>query len=54
MNLSTDQIIISFPFLNEEKGNNVTVVNDNVYIDGYEYIDGEWKRTFKGLWYRWF
>lgn len=35
-------------------GNNVTVINGKVYIDGYELINGKWKRTIKALWYKLF
>ena len=36
------------------EGHNVTIVNGNVYIDGYEYRSGKWKRTLKALWYKLF
>ena len=29
----------------------VTQINDHVYINGYEYKNGEWKKTLKGLFY---
>ena len=32
-------------------GHNSTVINGKVYIDGYEFKDGEWKRTLKALWH---
>ena len=28
-----------------------TQVNNNIYINGYEYKDGKWKRTLKALFY---
>ena len=31
-----------------------TVINGKVYIDGYEFKDGKWKRTLKALWHLWF
>ena len=36
------------------KGCNSTIINNKVYIDGYELVDGKWKRTLKALWHRWF
>lgn len=36
------------------KGRNVTVVNNRVYIDGYEFVNGKWKKTLRALWYKWF
>lgn len=35
-------------------GRNVTVIDGNVYIDGYEYRSGKWKRTLKALWHKLF
>ena len=36
------------------KGSNITTIDDKVYIDGYEYKNGKWKRTLKAFWYLWF
>ena len=36
------------------KGCNCTVINNKVYIDGYEYINGEWKKTLRALWHKLF
>lgn len=36
------------------KGRNTTVINGKVYIDGYEFVNGEWKKTLMGLWHKWF
>lgn len=36
------------------KGCNLTIIDDKVYIDGYEYKDGKWKRTLAALWHKWF
>ena len=36
------------------KGCNVTQINGKVYIDGYEYKKGKWRRTLKALWHLWF
>jgi hypothetical protein len=36
------------------KGYNLTVINDKVFIDGYEYKNGKWKRTLRALWHLWF
>lgn len=33
------------------KGYNSTIINGNVYVDGYEFKNGKWKRTLKALWY---
>ena len=31
-----------------------TVINNKVYINGYELINGKWKRTLRALWHLWF
>lgn len=33
------------------KCNKTTIINGKVYVDGYEYKDGQWKRTLKALWH---
>ena len=33
------------------KGYNSTVINGKVYVNGYEYKNGEWKRTLAALWH---
>ena len=30
---------------------NSTIVNEKIYLNGYEYKNGEWKRTLAALWY---
>jgi hypothetical protein len=34
--------------------NNVTMINDKVFVGGYEYKDGEWKRTLRALLHKYF
>ena len=33
---------------------NVTMINNKVYIDGYEFKNGKWKKTFMAWWHLWF
>ena len=33
------------------KGYSSTVINGKVYIDGYEFRNGKWKRTLRALWH---
>lgn len=35
----------------KKQGYNQTVINNKIYIDGYEWKNGKWKRTLKALWY---
>lgn len=36
------------------RGNNVTQINGEIFIDGYEFINGQFKRTLKALWHLFF
>ena len=36
------------------KGCCTTIINNKVYIGGYEFVNGKWKRTLRGLWHLWF
>lgn len=36
------------------KGHNSTIINNKVYLNGYELANGEWKKTLKALWHKWF
>lgn len=29
----------------------ITTINDKVYVNGYEYKNGQWRRTLAALWY---
>ncbi len=31
-----------------------TQINGKVYIDGYEFKKGKWRRTLRALWHLWF
>lgn len=31
-----------------------TIINNKVYIDGYEFKNGAWKKTLRAWWYLWF
>ena len=35
-------------------GHNTTQINGKLYIDGYDYKKGKWRKTFKALWHLWF
>lgn len=35
-------------------GNNVTQINDKIYVNGYEFKKGKWRRTLRALWHLWF
>lgn len=32
-------------------GNNITIINNKVYINGYEWKGDHWERTLKAMWY---
>lgn len=33
---------------------NITTINNKVYIDGYEFKNGKWKKTLRAWWHLWF
>lgn len=35
-------------------GESVTIINGKVYVDGYEFKNGKWKKTIKSLYHYWF
>ena len=49
-----DRVWINGKELPKAPGNgnsNISVViNNKAYINGYEFVDGEWKRTLKSIW----
>ena len=36
------------------KGHNSTIIDNKVYLNGYEFVNGRWKKTLKALWHKWF
>ncbi|PLS19375.1 hypothetical protein CVD28_02875 [Bacillus sp. M6-12] len=44
--------VVAFP--PNMKGRNITTINGKCYIDGYEYVNGKWKKTFWATWHKWF
>ena len=36
------------------KANSVTIADNRLFVGGYEYINGKWKRTLRALWHKWF
>lgn len=36
------------------KGHNLTTINNKVYLNGYEFVNGKWKKTLRALWHKWF
>ena len=36
------------------KCQNATTINGKVYIDGYEFKKGKWRKSIRAWWYLWF
>lgn len=36
------------------RGNNITQIDGEIFIDGYEFVNGQFKRTLKALWHLFF
>ena len=54
---SKDRIVVNgvtMPVPPKFKANSVTIVDNRLFVGGYEYIDGKWKRTLRALWHKWF
>lgn len=37
---------------NTTKSRNVTIINNRIYVNGYEYKNGKWKKTLAALWHK--
>ena len=35
-------------------GHNISVINDRVFANGYEYRNGEWVKTLLAMWHKYF
>lgn len=46
------------PLPKNVKGNSIssiqTEINYKIFIDGYEFKNGKWKKTLKALWHKYF
>lgn len=55
---TTDKIVINGKEVTEfpqgRKSQSVTIINDKLFVNGYEYKNGTWKRTLRALWHLWF
>lgn len=36
------------------RGRNITTIDGKVYIDGYEFKKGKWRRTLRAFYHLWF
>ena len=53
--ISNKEIIInneSIKIPKHLKGKNISIINGKLFIDGYEYRKGEFKKTLKALFYK--
>lgn len=44
----------TIPFADGMTGQSLTTINDKVYIDGHEIVDGKWKKTWTARIKNWF
>lgn len=45
---------VTYDFPKGMKGRSVSTINGKTYIDGFELVNGVWKKTLKGLYYLYF
>ena len=45
---------IRYKFPKKVKGHSVSQVDNHIFIDGYEFIDGKFKRTLRALYHLFF
>lgn len=42
---------VTYEFPKGMKGNSISTINNKTYIDGFELVNGKWKRTLIGLYH---
>ena len=45
---------VRYKFPKRAKGHSVSQVDNHIFIDGYEFIDGKFKRTLRALYHLFF
>jgi len=45
---------LSYPMLESMHGNSSSIIDNKIFIDGYELKNGKWKKTIRALWHLWF
>lgn len=45
---------VKYKFPKRVKGHSVSQVDNHIFIDGYEFIDGKFKRTLRALYHLFF
>lgn len=43
-----------YPLPKKCGGHSVTMIDDHIFVDGYEFKDGKFKRTLRALWHKYF
>ena len=37
-----------------EEGRSISIINDEVFVDGYEWKNGKWQKTLRALYHKYF
>ena len=45
---------VRYKFPKRVKGHSVSQIDNHIFIDGYEFVNGRFKRTLKALWHLFF
>ena len=47
-----NDVKLNIPDKIKNKGSNISMIDGNVYINGYEYKKMKWRKTLKALWHK--
>ena len=45
---------VKYSFPKGVKGHSISQIDNHIFIDGYEFVNGQFKRTLKALWHLFF
>jgi len=55
---SKDRVVVSgsyvVSFHKKMTGKSITTINGKCYIDGFELVNGKWRRTLAAFWHKYF
>lgn len=46
--------VVELPPKSKKHQRNISIINNKLYVNGYQFTDGKWKRTLRSTWHRYF